>query len=486
MENADERDQQRIEELTAVIHEVRDRVRRRYPQNIAGAFDVPLPDLLPVLHARDAAQAKVAAIGTVNPRPGGFRNSIIQAVKKTIARALSWHVREQVEFNRNAVASVEATLDALNEFNRTLVSLANHIHRQMEELRSQTNQRFDDLQPRIDGLRQEAQELKDVRTHWAQWRAGWEEKLAVNEVQFLRSVADLQGAFQHRVTLMESNFRDIVKSQHKDFEGALDRANLDLQRRFWIEVEKTHAEFERLIFNELRLIRQRAQPASTATAPLPPPISPGIELDALAFTERFRGSEEYVREKQRFYLPFFKGRQNVVDLGCGRGEFLELMREAEIPARGFDLNEEFIGLCVRKGLRAEKADLFAYLQGSPDNSLDGIFCAQVVEHLAPGQVLEFVRLAGAKLGRNGVLAVETPNPACLAILATHFYLDPTHTRPVPHQLLSFYMEESGFGLIEVHPLSPAAESMPALSTLPEEFRAAFFGGLDYAVVARKL
>jgi len=100
--------------------------------------------------------------------------------------------------------------------------------------------------------------------------------------------------------------------------------------------------------------------------------------------------------------------------------------------------------------------------------------------------LEFVRLAGAKLGRNGVLAVETPNPACLAILATHFYLDPTHTRPVPHQLLSFYMEESGFGLIEVHPLSPAAESMPALSTLPEEFRAAFFGGLDYAVVARKL
>ena len=88
--------------------------------------------------------------------------------------------------------------------------------------------------------------------------------------------------------------------------------------------------------------------------------------------------------------------------------------------------------------------------------------------------------------RGGVLVIETPNPECLAIFATHFYLDPTHTRPVPHPLLAFYMEENGLGRIEVHKLSPAVESMPALASLPEDFRNAFFGGLDYGILGTKL
>ena len=88
------------------------------------------------------------------------------------------------------------------------------------------------------------------------------------------------------------------------------------------------------------------------------------------------------------------------------------------------------------------------------------------------------------LGADGVIAIETPNPECLAIFATHFYLDPTHTRPVPHPLLAFYLEEFGVGNIEVRKLSPAVETMPSLTSLPEEFREAFFGGLDYAVTAR--
>ncbi|MGH9672319.1 MAG: hypothetical protein ACRD44_04000, partial [Bryobacteraceae bacterium] len=79
-----------------------------------------------------------------------------------------------------------------------------------------------------------------------------------------------------------------------------------------------------------------------------------------------------------------------------------------------------------------------------------------------------------------------PNPECLAIFATHFFLDPTHTRPIPPALMVFYLEEAGFGLIEVERLSPAVESMPAVASLPADFREAFFGGLDYVVVARKL
>jgi hypothetical protein len=109
-----------------------------------------------------------------------------------------------------------------------------------------------------------------------------------------------------------------------------------------------------------------------------------------------------------------------------------------------------------------------------------------VEHLPPHLLPELVRLLAAKLHPGALVAIETPNPECLAIFATHFYIDPTHTRPVPAALLCFYLQEAGFGNIQVERLVPAVESMPSLATLPPEFRDAFFGALDYAVLARKL
>ncbi|HVV71974.1 MAG TPA: class I SAM-dependent methyltransferase [Verrucomicrobiae bacterium] len=211
-----------------------------------------------------------------------------------------------------------------------------------------------------------------------------------------------------------------------------------------------------------------------------------LAFDYERFAERFRGSSAYVQEKQAFYVPFFRGRQAVLDIGCGRGEFLELMREASVPARGIDLGRESVEQCRAKGLQAEEADLFAFLAGQPEAAFDAIFCAQVVEHLSPERLPEMIRLAATRLSRGGLLAIETPNPECLAIFATHFYLDPTHVRPVPHPLLTFYLEEYGMGGIQVHKLSPAVESMPALASLPKDFRNAFFGGLDYAILGYKL
>jgi len=176
----------------------------------------------------------------------------------------------------------------------------------------------------------------------------------------------------------------------------------------------------------------------------------------------------------------------VLDIGCGRGEFLEMMRGAGIPARGIDLSHESVAMCRHKGLEAEHADLFEYLAALPEASLDGIFCAQVVEHLPPERLPEMIKLCASRLSRSGAIAIETPNPECLAIFATHFYLDPTHTRPVPHPLLAFSLEEFGVGNIEVRRLAPAVESMASLESLPADFRDAFFGNLDYAITGRKL
>ena len=507
-------------ELIAILREVRERVRAQQPESSTGPGGMALPDLMGLVRARDSALGKVAAIGTVNPRPGGLANSLVQAWKRLVARVLDWHVREQVEFNRQMVACVDAAIEALNEDNRVLVELGNRLAAAVagaqENLRAAQESLGRDIQAAQESLGRDIQaaqeklgrdikaaqeslgqeiqmvqeslgpELADMRKHWAEWRAGWEYKLAQNEIQFLRSVADLQGAFQHRTTLMDTSYRETVRTQHADFTAALERSVGEIQKRLWLE-------FERTIHSELRTIRQRSQIPAAGGAPsgalvLPGPAGPGSvpwALDVARFAECFRGSEEYVKAGQRRYVPDFEGCRNVLDIGCGRGEFLEIMREANIPAAGIDLNRESVEICRLKGLEAETADLFTHLAGLEEESLDGIFCAQVVEHLPPERLPEMIRLCASRLMRNGVIAIETPNPECLAIFATHFYLDPTHVRPVPHPLLAFYLEEFGVGVMEVRKLAPAVESMPSLASLPEAFRDTFFGGLDYAIIGKK-
>jgi 2-polyprenyl-3-methyl-5-hydroxy-6-metoxy-1,4-benzoquinol methylase len=454
-------------ELVALLHEVRDRVRARHPESGGGDANVALADLMPLAHARDAALGKVAAIGTVNPRAGGPVNSLVQAWKRFVSRVLDWHVREQVEFNRKSVACIDAAIEGFNETNRALVALGLRISAQ-EKIGS---------------------ELTDIRSHWADWRVDWETKLSQNEMQFLRSVADLQAGYQHRADLMDANHRELVRAQHKDFEGALERFTTDIQKRLWADLERIRLEYERLIYSELKTIRQRA--ALTAgqamEAPRAGPAKPAdLGFDYGRFAERFRGTEEYVKAGQQLYLPLFTGATDVLDIGCGRGEFLEMMRAANIPARGIDLSEESVATCRHTGLDAEVADLYVYLDNLPEASLGGVFCSQVVEHLPADRLPEMIRLCASRLRRNGVIAIETPNPECLAIFATHFYLDPTHQRPVPHPLLAFYFEEFGIGNIEVRKLSPAVDSMPTLKSLPEDFREAFFGGLDYTITGKKL
>jgi O-antigen chain-terminating methyltransferase len=428
------------EELTAAIQEVQRKARSRVPNGSA-------PDLMPLVHARDAAEGKVAAIGTVNPRPPGLKNSIIQRFKRLAARALDWHVREQVEFNRATMACVQATIEAMGELSRSVADL---------------------------------QKLSDES------RRGIEERRSASEIHLLRTVSELQSAFHLRASLIEQNFRESVRQQHDDFTNELDRRTTEIQKRLWGDMEKIRGEYDRLIHTELRLLRQKLGTVAWA----PPVVATPQEtpdIDWAAFAGRFRGSEEKTREQQKCYVGRFAGANGqVLDIGCGRGEFLEAAKAAGLAARGVDQSHESVALCRSKGLDVEQGDVFEYLETLADGSLGGAYCAQVVEHLPPAAVPRLVRLLAQKLRSGALVAIETPNPECLAIFATHFYLDPTHTRPVPAALLRFYLESAGFGSIAIERLTPAVDSMPALAELPAAVRDTFFGGLDYAIFARKL
>jgi O-antigen chain-terminating methyltransferase len=475
----------RDDELTAAIEEIRQRAQARAPQGPLGLEGVEAPNLMPVVHARDAAEAKVASIGTVNPRPPGLANSIAQSFKKLIARSLDWHVREQVEFNRAAMSCVQASIEALTDVSRSLAALASHQQRLREDLQAQ-NDRYERESA---WYHAETEELKDIRRHWTEWRTGFEERRMASEIHLLRSLSELQGAFQHRVTLLEESFRDLTRKQHGEFKSALDANTVQVQKRLWDDLQRIKAEYEALIYTELRTLRQKqvsVKESPVAAASAPHREEP-IPIDWMRFANAFRGSEERIRENQGRYIARFQGTQGeIIDLGCGRGEFLEAAREAGLQARGIDLSQESIALCRSKGLNAEVADIFEFLASAPERSFAGLYCSQVVEHLSPNRLPVLIQLLGKKLRPGAVAAFETPNPECLAIFATHFYIDPTHTRPVPAVLLRFYLEEAGFGNVEIERLAPAIETVPALADLPQNVRESLFGGLDYALFARRL
>jgi O-antigen chain-terminating methyltransferase len=221
-----------------------------------------------------------------------------------------------------------------------------------------------------------------------------------------------------------------------------------------------------------------------------------VEFDYAGFEERFRGSEEEVREHQRAYLDCFQDRQPVIDLGCGWGEFLQLLREAGLSARGVDVDTDMVLLCREKGFDVTAADAEAFLAALPDDSVGGIFAAQIIEHLAPERVIGLVQLCQRKLSPGGVLVMETPNPTCLTVFADSFYKDPSHIRPLHPDMMQFLFETTGFEDVELRfsaPVSAAAWVPPleAPAANREQFNAGLqrlnrllYGFQDYAIIGR--
>lgn len=221
------------------------------------------------------------------------------------------------------------------------------------------------------------------------------------------------------------------------------------------------------------------------------------EFDYQGFEGRFRGSEEEIKERQRVYVPYFAGRDNVLDFGCGRGEFLELLHENRIQARGVDLDLDMVLLCRDKGLDVVQGEAFEYLGSLPDESVGGVFAAQVIEHVHPRRVIELVTLCYRKLAPGGALILETPNPSCLMVFADSFYKDLSHVHPLHPDTMHYLFGAVGFHEVELRfsaPI-PASRKIPPLQVPGadlepfnqgiERLNSLLFGFQDFAVIGRK-
>ena len=261
--------------------------------------------------------------------------------------------------------------------------------------------------------------------------------------------------------------------------------------------------------NHQSLITDPASPIPNPASRIPNPESAfSASLEAykyVGFEDQFRGSREDIRARLESYLPMFEGRTNVLDVGCGRGEFLDLLKARGISARGIDLNHEMAETCRARGLDVTEADAVGYLASLPDASLGGIFSAQVVEHLQPGYLLQLLDLAHHKLGSGGRLVLETLNPACWVAFFDSYIRDITHVWPLHPETLRYLVVASGFTKTAIEfrspvppedrlqpiPLAPDTDAafgelVEAFNANVEKLNSRIFTYLDYAIVGDKL
>lgn len=219
-------------------------------------------------------------------------------------------------------------------------------------------------------------------------------------------------------------------------------------------------------------------------------------MDYFDFENHFRGTMAQIRQNQAIYLKYFTDKVNVIDLGCGRGEFLELLKENGIHGRGVDMYQEFVDLCITKELEAVQGDAVEFLEH--ETQVDGIFAAQIIEHLTLQQLIRLIDVAYEKLAEGCYLIMETPNPTSLSIYTHAFYTDPSHDKPRHPLTMRYLLEKAGFREIDVIFTESSkvpvkipelkikdVEGIDRFNEAMREVEQTLYGSQDYAVIAKK-
>jgi SAM-dependent methyltransferase len=245
----------------------------------------------------------------------------------------------------------------------------------------------------------------------------------------------------------------------------------------------------------LRLLEETGQPSSTTPSPARQAAEAAEEQHRLsdafyaAFEEHFRGSREEIMKRLRVYLPVLRGAKvtaGVLDVGSGRGEWLEVLKQEGIEARGIDTNRVQVEACRARGLEVTHADALAFLRGLPDNQLSAVTAFHVIEHLEFERLVALMDEIMRVLVPGGLCIFETPNPENVSVTGHNFYVDPTHRNPLPIPMMKFLFESRGFCKTEVMRLHPSdTPRVEGDTDLVARFNDYFYGAMDYAIFGSK-
>ncbi len=217
-------------------------------------------------------------------------------------------------------------------------------------------------------------------------------------------------------------------------------------------------------------------------------------LDSLyvSFEDEFRGTREEIKDRLRVHLPLLenakagKEKRPILDLGCGRGEWLELLQEEGLLARGVDINSIFVEQCRERGLEVIESEMMTFLQKLPEASLGAVTGFHIIEHLSFEILIKLLDETVRLLKPGGIAIFETPNPHNILVGSCNFYLDPTHKKPLPSSMMKFIVEARGLCRVEIMNLHPFPESYRLSgSDLAERMNEYFYGPQDYALIGWK-
>ncbi|MFZ0913634.1 MAG: methionine biosynthesis protein MetW [Candidatus Korobacteraceae bacterium] len=364
--------------------EIMERLRQksRSPQQADGkkATDAPTPITLR-LHESSQLRAEIQTalegtrqVGQINPRNPGLINNVIQTAKKVMRRSLTWYTRPLHRFQGGVVRALDQIAAILDNHNDSLREVATE-------------------------LRNHAKAIEEGSALLTREQAAFEQKGAGLELKLGETEKLLEVKLRDASLAHEARIAAAMAAQGAALTAATSPHSQQIARLFEelealrSELLKTRAELHEVTTRGRgrdRDVRRTLYSLQHGPArrdndqPATPPmfaseVKSDKEFDYFAFEDLYRGEEADIRSRQQEYLEYFRGRENVVDIGCGRGEFLELLRDNNISARGVELGLDQYLLCKEKGLDVVQRDLFAFLESLSDESLGGLFSAQVIE-----------------------------------------------------------------------------------------------------------
>jgi len=446
-----------------IMEKIRENIRRRKEAGVYPPDPNPAPPQDPTGSnseiARDLAyisgnwdiQNRSYFISSHRPVAGKVLVKGRELVHGEVRRYVDPVIWKQAEFNRatgrvleevaREVSGIESLREQIREdTTRQIQTTIGEVRSRLKErLREQKHEILGEISETEEQIRDEVTELAaQVKAEIAeevreQIRAELTEFVPQLKAEIAREVEErLRAEVTAAVTQLKAEISEEVGAQvraevAKQVQSALLAMDTDIENRAWLAKVL-----------EGRVLRG----ASGAVVHLNSPSS-NTGVNYFAFEDHFRGSREEIKERQRVFVHYFEGCSNVLDIGCGRGEFLELMRDEGIGARGVDLDETMVEFCRSRGLEVELNDAVSYLEHLEDESLDGVFIDQVVEHLEVAYFIKLLHLIYKKIAFDGYIVVETVNilnPGALS----NFYIDPTHIWPVHPELLKFLTDQAGF------------------------------------------
>lgn len=456
-----------------ILQQIREEMERSYRPRQAGEnTEISVtgePSMLESAGVRSALatlQSSYALVGQMPPEPPTWRGRLGANVVKLVQRLLFWYTPQIVHFQYSALRAFEEQAKSLETAGQRL--------RELQRRQDEAGESLESLKSPIRQLQGELAEQRaqldrrqeETESRLAEQRAQLELRLA-EERRVVAGTASQTEAFVRRLEREVLRLKPELIAQDQRISLLLEEA-----RKRWPEPFDA-AQMERICLEELHR----------------------LEAFYVALEDEFRGTREEIKERLSIYVTKLVeagiggSGMPILDAGCGRGEWLDLLREQHLQATGVDLNRVLLAICRERGLLVEEADAIEYLRSLPEASLGAVTAFHLIEHLPLPRLLDLVDAAVRALKPGGVAVFETPNPNNILVSSRYFYLDPTHRHPIPPQLGRFLAEARGLRRVEILELHPWPEAHHVDTRTGGEvagrFNECFYGPQDYAIIGWK-